>query len=145
MQSLQSGPSSPDIPDFLKDLSISDADFIEMDRILCEGSLSEFVRGAWPYIDPAHYLHNWHIDAKCEYLEAVARGECRRLVINEPPRHMKSIVTTIAFPAWVWAQKPIRGADGIRLPTCGPHAEIFSLSYSGDLSTDHAVKSRDLI
>jgi predicted phage terminase large subunit-like protein len=116
-----------------------------IDRTLCEKSFSHFVRQAWPYIDPAHYLHNWHIDAIAEHLEAVMRGEIRRLLINIPPRSMKSLMCSVAFPAYVWAQEPIKGPDGVQLPTCGPHCQFFYASYAAELSTEHSVKTRDLI
>ena len=32
------------------------------------------------------------------------RGEIRKLLINIPPRHMKSISVAVAWPAWTWAQ-----------------------------------------
>ena len=38
------------------------------------------------------YLSNWHISAVCHALERVFRGETKRLIINLPPRHLKSIM-----------------------------------------------------
>ena len=43
----------------------------------------------WPQIDPSDYVHGWHIDLICEHLEAVNRGEIRKLLINIPPRGAK--------------------------------------------------------
>jgi predicted phage terminase large subunit-like protein len=125
--------------------NLTPRDLVEIDRIICEQELSEFVKAAWKWVDGAHYYHNWHIDAICEALEAVARGEIKRLLINMPPRHMKSSIVSIMFPAWVWAQHARFTNDGIRLPTCGPHTQFFYLSYDQELSTDHNVKTRDLI
>jgi predicted phage terminase large subunit-like protein len=57
-------------------------------------------------IDPAVYIHNWHIDAICEHLEAIFRREIRNLLITIQFRSMKSTVLDVMFPAWVWLHKP---------------------------------------
>lgn len=63
---------------------------IEAER--AERRLAHFVRQAWPVIEPGTpYRANWHIDAICAHLEAVARGEIRNLLINMPPRMMKPV------------------------------------------------------
>ncbi len=49
---------------------------------------------------------NWHIEAICGDLEAATNWEIDRLLINIPPRHMKSLGANVFFPAWVWAQDP---------------------------------------
>jgi len=65
-------------------------------------SLARFVRGAWPHVEPvATYVHGRHIDVLAEALEAVATGELRRLVVNVPPRHMKSLADSVFWPAWL--------------------------------------------
>lgn len=73
-------------------------------RELARRSLSDFIRLLWRQIDPSDYRHNWHIDLVCAHLEAVTRGELRRLLITIPPRHMKSIAVSVAWPAWTWLQ-----------------------------------------
>src|SRR4051812_26889189 len=66
-------------------------------------SLHEFVRQAWPVVEPATpFLDNWHIGAISEHLEAVFRGQIRRLVINVPFRTAKSTVVSVMGPAWWW-------------------------------------------
>jgi len=70
-------------------------------------SLSRFVREAWPSMEPAAtFVPGWHIDAICEHLEAVTRGEIRLLLINVPPRHGKSLTVSVAWPAWAWIARP---------------------------------------
>jgi hypothetical protein len=55
-------------------------------------SLREFTKAAWPTIEPGvDFQNNWHIDAISDHLEAVVNGDIKRLIINVPPRHMKSI------------------------------------------------------
>lgn len=95
-------------------------------------SLSAFIRQAWPVIEPAtEYLHNWHIDAISEHLESVTSGEIKRLLINMPPRYMKSISVTVMFPVWEWITKP--------------HLRYLCSSYAATLSTKHSVDRRTVI
>jgi len=52
------------------------------------------------------YKSNWHIDCVCEHLRAVERGEIQNLIINMPPRSLKSVAVSIAWPAWLLGQNP---------------------------------------
>ena len=55
-------------------------------RDLREECLCEYIKAAWPIIEPVtRYLHNWHIDAIAEHLEAVTNGEIRRRIITFAP------------------------------------------------------------
>jgi predicted phage terminase large subunit-like protein len=74
---------------------------------LARRSLLEFTRQAWPILEPGVKMkEGWAIEAICEHLEAVIRGEIKRLVINIPPGAMKSRLTRVMMPLWVWTQKP---------------------------------------
>ena len=54
-------------------------------------SLREFTKAAWPTIEPGvEFQNNWHVDAISDHLQAVVNGDIKRLIINVPPRHMKS-------------------------------------------------------
>lgn len=71
-------------------------------------NLHLYLQSCWeevinPTID---FLDNWHIDILCEYLQAVANDEIRRLIINIMPRSGKTIITGACFPTWVWATHP---------------------------------------
>ncbi|MEI6805579.1 MAG: phage terminase large subunit [Myxococcaceae bacterium] len=82
-------------------------DCIEVDRALTKQSFRNFVQIAFHQIEPAReFLNNWHIDAICEHLEAVTKGDITRLVINVPPGSMKSLLACVFWPAWVWTHKP---------------------------------------
>lgn len=70
------------------------------------GGLAEFIRIFWGTCVPQEYSHNWHIDAICEYLEAVMLGQINRLVINIPPGCMKSLSVGVFWPAWMWTLDP---------------------------------------
>jgi predicted phage terminase large subunit-like protein len=70
------------------------------------GTLAGFVREAWHVLEPnAHYVHNWHIDAICQHLEAVTDGRINRLLINVPPGSMKSLLVSVLWHAWEWGPK----------------------------------------
>lgn len=97
-----------------------------------ERSLSSFVKQAWPTIEPATGLvWNWHIDAVLEHMEAVTRGQLKRLIINIPPRTGKSLLVSVMWPVWDWVSSPWR--------------RFMFVSYSSDLSTKHSVDRRAVI
>ncbi|WP_243288760.1 phage terminase large subunit [Geothrix terrae] len=77
------------------------------------------------------YMHNWHLDLIADQLEACRRREIRRLIINVPPRSMKSILASVAFPAF-WL-----GHD--------PSAQILCASYGQDLAEKLSLDCRQVI
>lgn len=104
----------------------------EINRELAKRSLTEFIRQAWHVVEPGNpYVHGWHIDAIAEHLEAAVRGEIRYLIINIPPRHMKSLLCCVFFPTWVWTFKP-------------ETRWLFS-SYGENLSIRDSLKCRRVI
>ena len=74
---------------------------------------------------------NWHIEIIAAMLTAVRQGKIRRLIINLPPRHLKSLLTSIAFPAWCL------GHD--------PSAQILCVSYAQDLADKLARDCRNIM
>jgi len=111
----------------------------DIQRELAQRSLAEFIRLGWRYIDPADYITNWHIDAICEHLEAVSRGDIRRLIINIPPRHMKSISVSVAWLPWMWIQ------DNGAAPLMGPKVRFLASSYAQSLSVRDSLKCRRVL
>ncbi len=104
----------------------------EIRREKAERNLSDFIRQAWPIIEPGTtYIHNWHIDLISEYMEAINAGQITRLVINMPPRHMKSLHITVCYPAWTWVRHPEK--------------RFIKVSYSDSLSRKQNVLARDII
>lgn len=77
------------------------------------------------------FKFNWHIELLAERLEAVRLGSCKRLIINLPPRHLKSFVGSVAFPAFVLGHTPA--------------AEILCVSYGQTLTDDLARSCRQLM
>jgi predicted phage terminase large subunit-like protein len=115
-----------------------DAQLLDIDRVECEDSLYEFMRRGWKYIDPAPWVDMWAVEAVAEHLQAVVDGEINRLIINIPPRMGKSSITSVALPAWTWAQP-------LNSPTSGPGVPFLFASYKDALSMRDSVKCRRLI
>jgi predicted phage terminase large subunit-like protein len=120
------------------DRAAIDATLREIERLECEESFSTFIQHAWRNIDPAPYLHNWHIELIAEYAEGIVTGQVRRLLVNQPPRTMKSIMLSVCFPAWIWAQRKLG-------PRSGPQVKFMFASYGQELSFDLSTLCRKLI
>jgi len=73
---------------------------------ICKRSFYEFVKHFWECVDPDEYIDSWVIECLCDHLEAVSRKEISDLVINIPPGMGKSIIVSVMFPAWLWANDP---------------------------------------
>jgi hypothetical protein len=70
-------------------------------------NFAAFIRKSFAEVAPGDtFMPNWHIKAVAHALERVARGELKRLIILIPPRHLKSICTSVAFPAWLLGNDP---------------------------------------
>ncbi len=79
----------------------------ELLAALCRKHLSVFTQKAFNILEPAtDYNHNWHVDCIAEHLQAVWDKEIQYLIINMPPRELKTHTTSISFPAWAMGQNP---------------------------------------
>jgi predicted phage terminase large subunit-like protein len=88
-----------------------------------------FLIKAFYTINPdTKFLDNWHLDMITDALEKVRIGKVKRLIINVPPRSLKSICVSVAFPAWILAKNPA--------------ARIIVSSYSQTLSNKHSLDTR---
>jgi predicted phage terminase large subunit-like protein len=91
-----------------------------------------FVEKVFLTLSPGQiFIRSWHIDAIASALERVRRGEIKRLIINMPPRSLKSIMASVAFPA------SILGFD--------PSRRIICVSYSGELAKKHSNDFRAVL
>jgi predicted phage terminase large subunit-like protein len=94
--------------------------------------LNEYLKAAWPLIEPSRPLvMSWHIELVLEHLAAVDLGQITRLLINVPPRSLKSNTVSLAWPTWSWTQRAWR-------------KWIFA-SYSASLSTMHSIARRRVL
>ena len=104
----------------------------ELNAELAKRSMHEFIRQSWTTLEPGRvFKDNWHIQAICEHLEAVINGDLRKLIINIPPRHMKSLTCDVAFPCFAWLHKP--------------HLQFLFASYASGLAIRDSVKCRRLM
>jgi hypothetical protein len=94
--------------------------------------LGYFAERCFYQLNPqAAFLMNWHLEVIAAKLVAVREGKIRRLIINLPPRHLKSLLASIAFPAWCL------GHD--------PSAQILLVSYAQDLADKLAGDCRGIM
>src|ERR1700746_153374 len=94
--------------------------------------LGYFAQHCFCELNPqAALLPNWHIEVIAAKLTAVRAGRIRRLIINLPPRHLKSLLASIAFPAWCL------GHD--------PSAQILCVSYAQELADKLARDCRSIM
>jgi hypothetical protein len=99
---------------------------------ILRGDFSAFVHRSFIELNgPGKYISNWHLEVLAAKLEDVRHGRCRRLIINIPPRHLKSHVATVAFPAWLMGHDPTK--------------KILCISYVQDVSDKFARDSRTVM
>lgn len=101
-------------------------------KLDAEDNLLEFIKQGWKTLEPGRgFVSGWAVDAICEHLEAVSKGEIKRLLINVPPGCTKSMTTNVFWPSWEWIKNP--------------HLKYISASYAQDLTTRDNVRGRTLI
>jgi len=66
------------------------------------------------------FIESWHIELICDILEQCRSGKIKRLIINVPPRSLKSIITTVGFSSWLLGHNPTE--------------KVISVGYSSELS-----------
>jgi len=114
--------------------SLSEADWLQIERDLCARSLVEFIRQAWHVLEPGQpYIHGNHMDLMAANLEAVTNGDINRLLINVPPGTMKSMCVSVFWPAWEW------GPRGMG------HMRFIGASHEEGLATRDSMKMRHLV
>jgi hypothetical protein len=99
-------------------------------KALLRTDFKSFVIKVFKEVSPNNrYLDNWHVDVICHELMRITEEEDNnRLIINIPPRHMKSIICSVAYPAFILGHNP--------------RAEIICVSYADELSSKFALDTR---
>ncbi len=98
----------------------------------CRNDFVSFVRKVFHVLNPsAVFQMNWHICALAYCLEQVRLGNIKRLIITVPPRSLKSIMCSVAFPAYVLGQDPTK--------------RLIVASYSADLAIKFANDFRTVV
>jgi predicted phage terminase large subunit-like protein len=98
---------------------------------LLRHDLCAFIHRSFLELDQSEFHSNWHIEVLAAKLEDVRHGRCKRLIVNVPPRHLKSLAISIAFPAWQLGHDPTK--------------QVLSVTYAQDLSENLARRSRTLM
>ncbi|MBM3618425.1 MAG: terminase, partial [Alphaproteobacteria bacterium] len=99
---------------------------------LLRNDFGMFLRKCFATLHPDRtLLANWHLELIGYYLEACAKGEIRRLIINIPPRSLKSIAISVAWPAFLLGHDPSR--------------RIIGASYAASLSIKHSLDCRAIV
>ncbi len=98
----------------------------------CRQDFVTFIRMSYDLLPHGEPLSmNWHIEAMAYHLEQVRLGRIKRLIINLPPRYLKSVVTSVAFPAFVLGHDPTK--------------RLIVASYGSDLAVKLANDCRTVI
>lgn len=101
----------------------------ELLNAILRQDFNSFISKVFTTVNPStEYQANWHIKLIGKYLQAVEQGEIKRLIINIPPRSLKSICVGVAWPAWLLGHNPTK--------------RIISTSYSQALSDKHSLDCR---
>jgi hypothetical protein len=77
------------------------------------------------------FLPNWHIEMVASALEACRRREIKRLIINQPPRSLKSLCVSVASVAFLLGHNPA--------------SQIICASYGQELANKHAMDCRTIL
>ena len=86
----------------------------------------DFTKQMWPT-----FISGKHHARMAEAFERVARGECKRLIVNMPPRHTKSEFASYLLPAWFLGQFP--------------HKKVIQTSHTAELAVGFGRKVRNLV
>ena len=101
-------------------------------HVLLRHDLVTFAGRCFQDLNPQTELAmNWHLEVIAAKLAAVREGKIRRLIINLPPRHLKSLMASTAFPAWCLGRDPT--------------AQILCVSYAQDLADKLARDCRGIM
>ena len=107
-------------------LSYADYEFI------LRNDLTSFIERSFAELNPqTTFLPSPHIEMMASRLEACRQGKTKRLIVNLPPRSLKSHAVSVAFPAWLFGHDPSK--------------QIICASYGQDLADKHARDSRLLM
>ena len=101
-------------------------------HVLLRNDYTTFIERSFCELNPqALFQYGQYIELLAATLEKCRRGEIKRLIINLPPRTLKSHAASVAFPAW------LLGHD--------PTTQIICASYGQDLADKHARDCRTLM
>jgi predicted phage terminase large subunit-like protein len=103
----------------------------EYEAVLRQDLMSFIERSFYELNPQTHFSRSPHIEVTASRLEACRQNKTRRLIVNQPPRSLKSHAVSVAFPAWVLGHNPA--------------AQIICASYGQELADKHARDCRRLM
>jgi predicted phage terminase large subunit-like protein len=93
----------------------------ELLRVFLRNDLYAFVQKVFETVNPGvAFSRNWSVEAVTNALQKIATGSTTRLIINIPPRNLKSICASVALPAFLLGHNPTK--------------KLICVSYSDDLA-----------
>ena len=112
------------------DMRVLDKQLIHLEKLksreLSQNKFLKFTQKVWPT-----FISGRHHARMAEAFERVARGECKRLIINMPPRHTKSEFASYLLPAWFLGKFP--------------HKKVIQTSHTAELAVGFGRKVRNLV
>lgn len=101
-------------------------------KSLYRNDFKSFLVKAFHILLPSQiYLDNWHIDLILHCLDSIYKGNTQRLIVNIPPRYLKSLCISVMWPAW------LLGRD--------PTTKIIVASYAQTISIKHSLDTRHVM
>jgi predicted phage terminase large subunit-like protein len=98
----------------------------------CRTDFLSFFQWCFHILEPRSTLNiNWHHYAMAYRLELVRRGLIKRLIIAAPPRTLKSLMASVAFPAYMLGRNPAM--------------RVIGISHSSDLAVKFSNECRVLV
>jgi len=96
----------------------------------CRTDFLSFFQWCFHILHPGSTLNmNWHHCSIAWHLELVLRGQIKRLIIMAPPRTLKSLMTSVAFSAFLLGDNPGERIIGIS------HSSDLQIKFSNDFRT----------
>ena len=112
------------------DMRVLDRQLIHLEKFkereISQQRFLKFTQKVWPT-----FISGRHHARMAEAFERVARGECKRLIINMPPRHTKSEFASYLLPAWFLGKYP--------------HKKVIQTSHTAELAVGFGRKVRNLV
>ena len=95
-------------------------------------SFSTFVQTCFYELNPSEkFINGMYIDLLCDQIQSMIEGENQKLIINLPPRYLKSVICSIALPAFILGHSP--------------STKIMCISYGEELASKLAADCRTIM
>ena len=100
-------------------------------RALLRLDFCAFVERCFYQLNQGAFHPNWHIEVLCARLSHCRSEPRQRLIVNVPPRSLKSLIASVALPAWLLGHDPAR--------------QIVCVGYAQDFANKLALDCRSVM